>query len=414
MGVLSEINALLLDTQLSAARQAVELVAGNLEQGLQERAEFNGSCFREELAEQELDPATIQRIREEATRHALAYAPENYLQILEVMHIQAPRATEAIPPEPEAKPEPLPATPQKPKAKGVWTNDELLQADFPEPEYIVDGLVGPGLALFGGRPKAGKSTIGRQLTHAVAAGGMFLGHTVKAGPVLYAALEDNPRRIADRMRQQHCPLGLDIRWAFSDIFASEFGDLRNGGAERMARSIEKYGYRLVVIDTLSRATSSDPNEHWQMSAVLNPLQQLALSRNCTILIIDHLRKGSGLEDGDFTDDFLGSSAKTGSADVLLRLDRESGRAGSRLRAWGREIEPQDIAIHYDAETGVWQPSDPKERFAPIIEAMRDLGPSTPSAVAEAIGKDRSTAFRHLQDMFALGLVHKSEGKYSLS
>ena len=84
----------------------------------------------------------------------------------------------------------------------VLTARELLAQTWSEPVWVVPGLLPVGLTLLAGRPKLGKSWLALQMTQAVATGGMFLGKRVERGACLYLALEDPPRRLAERMKAQ--------------------------------------------------------------------------------------------------------------------------------------------------------------------------------------------------------------------
>ncbi len=97
-----------------------------------------------------------------------------------------------------------------------WTDREILTAVFPEPNWIVKGLIPEGLTVLGGRPKVGKSWMLLQIALSVQCGGRFLETQVEPGDVLYLALEDNGRRLQERMR--------DIGWTPGICF----GPLRAG------------------------------------------------------------------------------------------------------------------------------------------------------------------------------------------
>src|SRR5437870_5446609 len=75
-----------------------------------------------------------------------------------------------------------------------------MDADFPPPRWAVPGIVAEGLTLYAGPPKVGKSWLALGLAVAIASGGRALGKVqVQSGDVLYAALEDPPRRLQERL-----------------------------------------------------------------------------------------------------------------------------------------------------------------------------------------------------------------------
>ena len=97
----------------------------------------------------------------------------------------------------------------RPARRSSWRADELLAETFPEPRWAVPGVLCEGLNLLAGAPKVGKSWFALDVAVAVALGGEALGRfSVEPGDVLYLALEDTPRRMADRLRKS---LGLSPR-----------------------------------------------------------------------------------------------------------------------------------------------------------------------------------------------------------
>lgn len=139
-----------------------------------------------------------------------------------------------------------------PLAPYVLSADVLLTSDWPEPRWAIPDLLPAGLTNAAGRPKVGKSWLLLQIALSVATGGIALGRRVEKGAVLYLALEDPPRRLAERMKKQGWPVGkTDADFLTLGGFAEQVGDLRKGGATTLARQIEARVYRLVVVDTLS-------------------------------------------------------------------------------------------------------------------------------------------------------------------
>src|SRR5436190_17685404 len=84
----------------------------------------------------------------------------------------------------------------------IVTAAELADMIFPPVSYVVDGYIAEGLTILAGRPKAGKSWLALNFGTAVASGGVALGSVrVEVGDVLYLALEDNRRRLKQRLKQ---------------------------------------------------------------------------------------------------------------------------------------------------------------------------------------------------------------------
>lgn len=266
--------------------------------------------------------------------------------------------------------------------------DTILKTDWPEPVWIIPGILPTGLTVFGGAPKLGKSWFALQMAQAVAAGGCTLGRKIQQGAVLYLALEDPPRRLKERMLRQHWVLDLPCDFLPVGRFQDTIGDLRNGGGGRLTGFISANSYQLVVIDTLSRAISGDQNDVSEMTTWLTPLQEISHTHNCAVVLLDHHNKIGG---ADAVRDILGSTAKGAMADTIIGLYRERGKSDARLSVTGREVEEQTIDIRFDHQTGSWQlDSNPLSGLtgeqADLVLVLEGIQPATTRQVTEALGK----------------------------
>jgi hypothetical protein len=140
-------------------------------------------------------------------------------------------------PEPEAEP-------------GTFTAADLMAQELPEPSWIVPDILAEGVAILAGKPKLGKSWMALGLCVAVASGGYALGtKSVEQGGALYLALEDNRRRLQNRLRQTlpdgnpPADLHMALGWPRMD----------EGGAEKLDDWLSEHpDARIVCIDTLKR------------------------------------------------------------------------------------------------------------------------------------------------------------------
>jgi hypothetical protein len=234
------------------------------------------------------------------------------------------------------------------------TADYILNTDWAEPIWAIPNLLPAGLAFLAGKAKLGKSWLALQLALAVAIGGTVLGQRLhQAGPVLYLALEDTPRRLKERMKKQGWPRGVPVEFVTMNEFKDRMGSFLQEGADRLAELIEDKGYYLVIVDTLSRACFDDPNKNELMAAILAPIQALALSQNVALMLIDHHTKASG---GvmDAVGDILGGTSKGATLDTAWGLYRERGKTDANLAITGREVEEQNLRLSFDKSTGIWQ------------------------------------------------------------
>ncbi len=137
--------------------------------------------------------------------------------------------------------------PERPNDKVRWSVRELLTTEFPATRWAVPGLIPEGLSILAGRPKMGKSWLALQIANAVGSGGTILNIPVEQGAVLYLALEDGAKRLQDRLMLQRAQ-SADI------IFVTSYQPLSSGGLTDLEVDLQSRPYRLVVIDTFSRAS----------------------------------------------------------------------------------------------------------------------------------------------------------------
>lgn len=336
--------------------------------------------------------------------------PEQQRQLLQLAEIEDPKLAAAIKRKWEIK---FAEDPTRPPLE-FMTFRELMTTEWPEPKWIVKNLLPTGLGIIAGRQKVGKSIMALQLGVAVASGGYFLDETVEKGRVLYFALEDRPQRLKERLRAQGCQfddLPLDI--IYRKGFMRDTRDLRNGGAEKLARHIEWGEYRLVMIDTFSRAIFDDQCDVRDMTDLLDGLQDIAFSNDCLILFIDHHSKRAGFA-ADVAWDIFGSVAKGAVADVLLGLYRERGKPGAVLEATGRDIEERRIAVKVDWDRFYWYAEGDADLIRltqneeKIVEALKDIGAAQIREIGDAAGMDRSNAHRYVTGLVSKGRVKRRE------
>ena len=268
----------------------------------------------------------------------------------------------------------LSADPQpEPERRLWWTWDHLNATRFPKPVWVVPDVIPSGLVSIGGRPKIGKSWLALQIACALGSGGQVFDRPVKKGKVLYLALEDSPRRLQVRGRKQHWPAGVDV------TFVIEWPYLGHGGIPALRECIQRDGYSLVIVDTLTRALGgADQMDLAETALILGELQRLAQDLDVTILLIDHHRKPNGLNP-DPVDDLLGSTGKAQPLDSVCGLYRQWGKKEATLRVTSRETEGSDLSLVFDGLTCTW------------TLAHESGGVKTDSSLAAVLGAIRGLA-----------------------
>jgi hypothetical protein len=294
-----------------------------------------------------------------------------------------------------------------------WSVAELYDTKFPEPRWIIPGLIPVGLTLFAGRPKAGKSLYMMNVAAAVGSGGHFWDKDVIQGEVLYLFLEDSPRVLKDRMLKMHIPRGAQITWE------RDWRPLHDGGLDDITVEMVGHDYRLIVIDTLATSLPGIDHNKDQVTLdyVLNNLHKMAVDRNMGLVCNDHTRKGNGMFP-DPIDDISGNSAKSRNADHILGLYLEPGKQGATLKGKGREVAPLDLNCHFDQDTFCWtldgaaddvRNDSLKGDILRAIQTLTEDGDQpTSTKIAKFLDSERANVARGLADLLNAGKVRKGD------
>ena len=284
-----------------------------------------------------------------------------------------------------------------------WTVAELIDTDFPEPNWSIPDIIPEGLVMLGGRPKVGKSWLLLQMAHSIGTGGMFFDRKVKKGRVLLLAYEDNPRRLKARIEKMKIP-----RDALID-FQTGWKPLQNGGLDDLLIEMERGDYRMIAIDTLTRAMPGiDPKkDEGTISRVFDDLQALAINRGQNVTLADHTRKPTGFA-SDPIDDIMSLTTKTAISDAVLALYKEQGRPGAILKGRGRDIEDINLQLFWDVTTGCWQSQGDADEVnadtfkGDILRAIRELTEvgelATTTSIATHLDADKGNISRALVDL----------------
>src|SRR5262249_42244982 len=207
---------------------------------------------------------------------------------------------------------------------GLITAKDLQTKTFPPVRIILPDLIPEGITLLAGKPKIGKSLFALDVCLAVADEVRFvLGDKQPVhGDALYLALEDNERRLKNRidkvMQNAKAPKRLQ--------FHTEWKRMDQGGLEDIEAWIQSVPKpRLIWIDTLAKIRPL-ANRNEQAYAgdyrAIEGLQKLAGEYQVGIVLNHHLRKASS-EDDAF-DDVSGTLGLTGAADTIIIMKPHTG------------------------------------------------------------------------------------------
>ena len=299
---------------------------------------------------------------------------------------------------------------------GLISARELQQTEFPPVSWIARDLIPEGLTLLAGKPKLGKSWLALQIGIAVATGQEVLGRPVAKGEVLYAAMEDNHRRLKLRLAKSSDP---SSDWSTDLFFTTECPRLDCKGLDAIEAWINQHPRaKLVIIDTLATvrpAGNARDSQYLSDYNALRGLHELGNRLGIAVVVIHHVRKADA---DDPFDTVSGSTGLTGAADTTLVLSNTS--EGKVLYGRGRDLAELEIAVSFDIQTCLWsdlgRPCDAygSETRKAIREALK-AGEITPTDIAQHADIDYELCAKTLQRMTEGGEVEKGgRGRYRLA
>lgn len=253
------------------------------------------------------------------------------------------------------------------------TMQELYQDIYSKKPPVIEGLLYQGTYLFVGSPKIGKSFFMAQLAYHVSTGTPLWDYPVKKGTVLYLALEDDYRRLQERMYRM---FGTDSTENL--YFSVSSKPLGNGLTDQLSGFIREHpDTMLVIIDTLQkiREVDSDSYSYAKDYEIINQLKQFSDSWGICLLLVYHTRKQKSSDNFDM---ISGTNGLLGCADGAFMLYKETRTSNkATLEISGRDQQDQKVHLIRDeeklcwnfekAETELW-----KEPPEPLLECIANL------------------------------------------
>lgn len=273
---------------------------------------------------------------------------------------------------------------------GGGTLAGLVDATFKPIHWAIEGLVPEGLSVLAGSPKLGKSWLALAWTIAVAGGIKAMGtYPTTKGEALYIALEDGERRLQARS----VLLGA-TKLPTEDLnrfhYRLDWPPLsRNDeGFDALDKWVANHpNTKLIVIDTWQKIAGPLPgkDKYAEEYALAGRLQRFATIHELAIVVVHHIRKAPS---GDWTERISGSQAITGAPDTLMALFRERGSMDAVLKITGREVDEQELALHFD--NGKWRALGSAEDYRVTVE-QKEVIDAIDALGGEAAVKDISAA-----------------------
>ena len=270
---------------------------------------------------------------------------------------------------------------------------DLYETIYPSRPPVIDGLLYAGTYLFVGAPKVGKSFLMAQIGYHVSTGLELWGYPVHQGAVLYLALEDDHRRLQDRLFRMFGTESADN--LYFSIYAKQLGA---GLEEQLKWFVQEHpDTRLVIIDTLQkvRENGGDTYSYASDYEVIAKLKAFADEHGICLLLVHHTHKQQAEDKFDM---ISGTNGLLGAADGAFLLQKErrtsntatldiSGRDQQDQRLYLTRNEERLIWTLERAETELWkEPSDPVlAAIAALVTVEQPQWSGTATELVAALG-----------------------------
>ena len=282
---------------------------------------------------------------------------------------------------------------QDPAYLHTVTFDQLMDSVFQGRPAVIENFLYPGVYILAGAPKIGKSFLVAQIAYHVSVGKELWGYIVHPGTVLYLALEDDERRLQNRMFRM-----FDVEGTSDLYFATHA--IGRGLDEQLEGFIgEHRDTRLIIIDTLQkvRETVKDAYSYANDYEVIGRLKTFAGKYGICVLLVHHTRKQPA---GDSFEMISGTTGLLGCADGALLMQKEKRTSyTATLDVVGRDQPDQRLYLikhpehlsweldHTENELWKQQPDALLNAVAKLVSAESPEWEGSPTELSEILSQD---------------------------
>lgn len=319
------------------------------------------------------------------------------------------------------------ASPEAATASFLRPISELLAMPEVEPDWMVDQLFTVGSnGWVAAEPKVGKSWTVLELVYALSTGNPFLGRFAVKQPrrVIYIQEEDSIQRVLRRFKKllkgdptRQPPSDEYLRWSVRVGFKID----NQGWINRLRDELIVYPAEVVVLDVFNRLHGLEENKQSDMTALLNTLMDLNRIFGCAFIVVHHNRKPQAGSEARANQMIRGSGVLAGWGECSLYLRRSRDKDTIIVTPESKDAPEMDdftIVLRDQDNGGIVLEMRQVEMMEKLslgdksaLEAVdslvgRGIG-ATAKAIAEAVGRDRSTTQTRLTKLVEAGYLMAS-------
>jgi len=245
----------------------------------------------------------------------------------------------------------------------IIDGNDLINTEFDEENWIIQGLLPVGLTILAGDPKAGKSRLARSMALDLSLGRPVFGKfgAEESGTAVYIPLEE--RRSAIRYQLIKMCENRNIP---TDNYLHQLGRFKITTPEANFSEIqdlcdfivdnytELSNPLLFVCDPLGKIMALegyDENRFFANYSLFGPVQDLSLELNIAVVLIHHLRKSNS---NSPLKRMLGSVALAACGASGWVLDRKFGTTKGTLQISAKEMEDRTYELNFNQDTLEWE------------------------------------------------------------
>ena len=275
----------------------------------------------------------------------------------------------------------------------TMTLNELYETTYTSRPPIIGGLHYPGTYLLAGAPKVGKSFLVAQLAFHISTVQPLWVFPVQKSTVLYLALEDDYRRLQDRMFRM---FGVESTEHLH--FATCAKQVGSGLEEQLEMFLREHpDTRLIIIDTLQkvRELGGEVYSYAGDYEIVGKLKTFADKHGICLLLVHHTRKQPATDKFEM---ISGTTGLLGCADGAFLLQKERGTTmNGTLDVVGRDQGEQKLHLVRDREHLYWNLDHVEAEVCeappdPLLEKINTIITSTwvgsPSDLVDLLGLEQ--------------------------
>ena len=273
---------------------------------------------------------------------------------------------------------------------------ELLQTQFEPLQFAVDKLLPQGIFIFVGSGKIGKSWLALDMCISVSTGADFWNEKTFTGEVLYLALEDNYRRLQNRMLE----IIEETDNSYEQLhFAIASLGISNSLIEQVNQFMTSYpNTKLIVIDTLEhiRNTATETTMYSHDYNDIKRIRAITEVHDVTVLLVHHTRK---MFDPDPLNTLTGSTGLVGAVDGVWILEKEKRTENKgKLTIVNRDTQGYCFKVEFNKGEFKWNnlgdyetATEKEDTFCDLInEFLKENWQGTATELVEALNNEDVT------------------------